>query len=108
MEVASVSSSSWNPEIKRLAASKTRRGSPWRRAKLIVKVNIPSPAIPSSRFLKYQKSQWGNSPATESRLRNAGRIGRNTAADIDKAPAHIVVVECPVERIGELVEDRLR
>ena len=28
----------------------------------------------------------------------------NVAADIDKTPAHVVVVECPVERIGEFVE----
>jgi hypothetical protein len=31
----------------------------------------------------------------------------NVAAEIEKAPVHIVVVECPVKRVDELVEDWL-
>ena len=36
------------------------------------------------------------------------KLGRvDGAAEIEKAPVHIVVVECPVKRVDELVEDWL-
>jgi len=36
------------------------------------------------------------------------KLGRvDGAAEIEKAPVHIVVVECPVKRVGERVEDWL-
>ena len=48
--------------------------------------------------LYHQRNEW---------LLTSRCLGRNGAADIDKAPASVVVVECPVERIRELVADRL-
>ena len=48
--------------------------------------------------LYHQRNEW---------LLTSRCLGRNGAADIDKASARVVVVECPVESIGKLVKDRL-
>src|SRR5262245_35330851 len=53
---------------------------------------------PAGNFALHQRGEW---------LLTSLCLAWNVAADIDKTPAHVVVVECPVERIGELVEDRL-
>jgi hypothetical protein len=53
---------------------------------------------PAGNFALHQRGDW---------LLTSLYLAWNVAADIDKTPAHVVVVECPVERIGELVEDRL-
>jgi hypothetical protein len=38
----------------------------------------------------------------------APRLVRNVAADFRQPPAHVLVIEGPVERVGEPVKDRLR
>src|SRR6266540_7406115 len=38
----------------------------------------------------------------------APRFVRNVAADLRQPPAHVLVVEGPVERVGEPIKDRLR
>jgi hypothetical protein len=53
---------------------------------------------PAGNFALHQRGEW---------LLTSLCLAWNVAADIDKTPAHVVVVECPVERIGEFVEDRL-
>src|SRR6516162_7415812 len=53
---------------------------------------------PAGNFALHQRSEW---------LLTSLCRGRNGAAYIGKASARGVVVECLVERIGELVEDRL-
>src|SRR5262249_12809327 len=53
---------------------------------------------PAGNFALHQRGEW---------LLPSLCLAWNVAADIDQTPAHVVVVECPVERIGELVEDRL-
>ena len=53
---------------------------------------------PARNFALHQRGEW---------LLTSLCLAWKVAADIDKTPAHVVVVECPVERIGEFVEDRL-
>src|SRR5262252_4484046 len=53
---------------------------------------------PTGNFALHQRTE---------RLLTSLCLGRNGAADIYKAPARVVVVECSVERIRELVDDRL-
>src|SRR5262245_62675692 len=53
---------------------------------------------PAGNLVLHQRGEW---------LLTSLCLAWNVAADIEKTPAHVVVVECPVEPIGELVEDRL-
>ena len=54
---------------------------------------------PAGNFALHQSGEWLPTPLC---------FGRNIAADIKEALAQAVVIECPVERLRQSVENRLR